>query len=71
MRLTEKETLLKIIYCGKKYNCLCSYNYLKCSNCFYSKDNRCNYHIIYTTKQIPEEIYIKKFGYESLIEELL
>jgi hypothetical protein len=70
MILTEKETLLKMIYCLKKHNCLCSYSYLKCSICFYGRKNRCDYSSR-NKNENPEQYYIEKFGYESLIEELL
>jgi len=71
MRLTEKETLLKMICCYKKYNCLCSYNYLKCSICFYGKKEKLGYCFVRNKNKMPEELYIEKFGYVSLIEELL
>jgi len=70
--MTEKEVLLHMIKNTKKNispNCL----NIKCINCYYLTDkckHRCDYALTYNTK-IPEELYIEKYGYISLIEELL
>jgi len=75
MKLSEKETLLKMIYSYKKHNVFCSYYAanLHCNICFYSnkKGEECIYILKYNKNQMPEELYIEKFGYISLVEELL
>ena len=70
--MTEKETLLHMIKNSRKgisisYVC----HGIECLKCYYLEDkNICDY-ILTFDNQIPEELYIKKFGYISLIEELL
>ena len=75
MKLTEKETLLKMIDSYKKHNVFYSYYAanLHCTICFYNnkRKDECNYVLTYSRNQMPEELYIKKFGYISLVEELL
>jgi hypothetical protein len=75
VKLTEKEILLLMIDNYKKYNSYCYIRMeeLHCKICFYHNHigDKCNYILTYNKSQMPEELYIKKFGYESLVEELI
>jgi hypothetical protein len=75
MKLSERETLLRMIKSHKKHKVFCSYNVaqLYCDICFYNnkREDECKYIIKYDIKKVPEEVYIEKFGYENLVEELL
>jgi len=75
MKLSEKETLLIMIKNYKKYDYICNTQNgeLHCQICFYHNHigDKCTYILTYRMNQIPEELYIKKFGYISLVEELL
>jgi len=70
--MTEKETLLHMIKNTKKnipIGHMC--HGIECLKCYYLNDrNICNYILIFDNA-IPEKLYIEKFGYISLIEELL
>ena len=75
MKLSEKQTLLKMIKCYKKYkDSFCEYkvDHLYCNICFYNNQraDECKYLLQYNMKN-PEEVYIERFGYESLVEEML
>ena len=75
MKLTKKKTLLIMINNHKKYGSIChlKQDELYCKICFYHNHigNKCNYILTYTKNQMPEELYIKEFGYISLVEELI
>jgi len=70
--MTEKETLLCMIKNSRKgipISHVC--RGIDCFICFYFENRNICDCIIAFNNEIPEELYIEKFGYVSLIEELL